>query len=360
MRKKKGLCAAKSGSNPFLCIGVGILSNFCDNFSFNGFSQIGILTDSNVKNHWFLAIEKMIGRRVVPIIAPSGEKSKKIEQAVDIWKTMVRKGFDRNSLLINLGGGMIMDLGGFVAGTFMRGISFLNIPTSLLAQVDASVGGKNGVNLGGIKNCIGTFNDPIGIIIDTETLSTLPKRELVSAFSEIIKHGIIDDKKYFDLATSKKADEFSQEGLAGIIKKSIRIKSDVVKKDRMDLAFRKVLNLGHTIGHAIESLSLRTKKPLLHGEAVALGIIAESKLAQLLGMLSEEEFDAIENGLEKVGLPAKIKKFPISKITRIIRSDKKNISKNIRWSLPKNIGKVVFDVEAPENLIIQAIRYIQI
>jgi 3-dehydroquinate synthase len=346
--------------NYSIHIKSGILSNLGDIFSFDGFSKIGILTDVNIKKYWMKSIEKGIGRKIIPIVVPSGEGSKKIEKAIEIWKIMFKEGFDRHSLLINLGGGMITDLGGFVAGTFMRGIKFLQIPTSLLSQVDASVGGKNGVNLEGMKNCIGTFNDPIGIVIDVKTLTTLPERELISAFSEIIKHGTIADKKYFDLATSKKADDFSREELVEIIKKSIRIKSDIVKNDRSDRNSRKVLNFGHTIGHAIESLSLKTKKPLLHGEAVALGMIAESKLSHLLGILSEKDFHMIENGIEKAGLPVRIKKFPILEIMKMIRSDKKNIGHKVKWSLPKKIGEVIFDADVPDDLVIQAVRYIQV
>jgi 3-dehydroquinate synthase len=238
----------------------------------------------------------------------------------------------------------------------MRGINFLNIPTTLLSQVDAAIGGKTGVDFLGIKNGIGVFKDPIGVVIDVETLKTLPKRELVSAFGEIIKHGVISGREYFNFVTSKKPEDFGQDDLIKIIKQSIKIKSGIVKKDPKEKNLRKILNFGHTIGHAIESLSWKTDKPLLHGEAVAIGMIAESNLASLCqpvltAGVRTRVAEEIKRVIMKAGLPTKIKNIKVEDIMEMILSDKKNNRGEILFSLPEKIGKVVTDIKIPQEVI---------
>ena len=339
-------------------IGNNLLSKINQLFDFDRFSTVAVLTDTNVAKHWLLTVKRSLKQKISEIIIKQGEKEKNIKTVRKIWGKMFENGLDRQSLLINLGGGVICDMGGFAASTFMRGIDFINIPTTLLAQVDASVGGKNGIDFQGIKNSIGIFENPMGVVIDVSTLKTLPKRELVSAFGEIIKHGVISGRKYFDLVTSKIPEEFSQEELIRIVKQSVEIKSNIVKEDPEENNLRKVLNFGHTIGHAIESLSWKTNKPLLHGEAVAVGIIAESKLSNLLGMLSKKDFLTIEKTICQTGLPTRIENLSINDILRIMAFDKKNTNKKILWSLPEKIGKVNVNIEAPNNLIIRAIESI--
>ncbi len=351
-------------------IGNNLLSKINQLFDFNRFSKVTILTDTNVAKHWLPSVKRFLKQKTSEIIIKPGEKEKNIETVKKIWKKMFEFGLDRKSLLINLGGGVVGDMGGFVASTFMRGIDFLNIPTTLLSQVDAGVGGKTGIDFQEIKNSIGVFKDPVGTVIDVATLKTLPKRELTATFGEIIKHGIISGKEYFDLVTRKKPAEFGQKELIKIIKQSIKIKLDIVKKDPKETTgLRKVLNFGHTIGHAIESLSLRTNKPLLHGEAIAIGMIAESNLA------SSNLRGCIEKAVHHAGLPTRINVFgfnchsrgggnPDSKlkltrdILQIMSFDKKNIGKKILWSLPEKIGKVVINIEAPKKLIIKTINSI--
>lgn len=332
-------------------VGKNLLEKIDQLFDFSQFSKIAVLTDQNIPKLLINKIEKSLNKEIIKIVIPAGEKEKNIETVKKIWEEMFKNGFDRHSLLINLGGGVIGDLGGFAAATFMRGIEFLNIPTTLLSQVDASVGGKTGIDFQEIKNGIGVFKDPIGVIIDVETLKTLPKRELVSAFGEIIKHGVISGQEYFDLVTLKKPGEFSQKELIQIIKRSIKIKSDIVKKDPKEKDLRKVLNFGHTIGHAVESLSWKTDKPLLHGEAVAIGMVAEAKL---LG----NDLIIIEKAILNAGLPTKVKNIKLEDVIRMILSDKKNLKGKINWSLPKKIGKVMINVKAKEDLVIKAIESI--
>ncbi len=342
-----------------IIIGKKLLEKLSKLFNFNQFSKIGLLTDENIAHHWLSRVKKAIGKETSAIVVPAGEKIKTIDGAKIIWKEMLSAGFDRHSLLINLGGGVIGDLGGFAASTFMRGIDFLQVPTSLLAMVDASIGGKTGIDVGAVKNSVGVFKDPIGVVVDVDVLRTLPARELRSGFAEVIKHGIITDRKHFDSAFSKSPEEFGKEELIKLIAVSIKIKMAIVRKDPKEKGFRKVLNFGHTIGHAIESMSLKTNSPLLHGEAVALGMVAESKLAQLLGLLSEEDFEIIENVINHAGLPVRTN-LSQDKIISLIAGDKKNIGKKILWSLPEKIGSVKFDVVAPDELVVEAIDYIKI
>lgn len=340
-------------------IGKNLLEKINELFDFSKYSKIAILTDEVIKIKLISQIsliKRSLNRELVSITIPAGEKEKNIETVKNIWKKMFDQGLDRKSLLINLGGGVVGDMGGFTASTFMRGIDFLNIPTTLLAQVDAGIGGKTGIDFVDIKNGIGVFKDPIGVIVDVETIKTLPKREFISAFGEIIKHGVISGREYFDFVTSKKPEEFSQDELIKIIKQSIKIKSDIVKKDPKESGLRKVLNFGHTIGHAIESLSWKTDKPLLHGEAVAIGMIVESNLACLCQAILTSEVrtrmaDLIKKSVIKAGLPTEIKNIKTEDILKIIISDKKNVSGEILFSLPEKIGKVIPNVKISQAVI---------
>jgi len=346
-----------------IIIGKNLLEKINTLFDFSKFSKIVVLTDDVIQMNLISQIgliKQSLNRQLTVITIPSGESQKNIETVQKIWEKMFDKGLDRRSLLINLGGGVISDMGGFAASTFMRGIDFLNIPTTLLAQVDAGIGGKTGIDFIGIKNGIGVFKDPIGTIIDVETLKTLPKRELTAAFGEIIKHGVIFGREYFNLVTSKKPEEFDQDELIEIIKRSIKIKSDIVKKDPKEDGLRKVLNFGHTIGHAIESLSWKTNNPLLHGEAVAIGMIIESSLACPSQPILTSEVrirvaEQIKKAVINAGLPTKIKITNSEEILKIILSDKKNIKGNILMSLPKRIGKVIPNIKISLEKIKSAI-----
>ena len=337
-------------------IGKNLLSRIDRLFDFSRFSKIAILTDENIPNLLANKINKSLNKEIIKIIIPAGEKGKNIETVKKIWEKMFGKGLDRQSLLINLGGGVICDMGGFAASTFMRGIKFLNIPTTLLSQVDASVGGKTGIDFLEIKNGIGVFNNPIGTIIDVETLRTLPRREFISAFGEIIKHGVISGRKHFDLVTAKKPEEFNQGELIKIIKQSVKIKSNIVKKDPKEKDLRKILNFGHTIGHVIESLSWKTNRHLLHGEAVAIGMVAESQIANLSGILLKKDFETIKKSLINTGLPTRIENINSEDIKKIILSDKKNNRGIIKWSLPEKIGEVLANINVREDLVIKAIK----
>ena len=228
----------------------------------------------------------------------------------------------------------------------------MEVPTTLLSQVDASVGGKLGVDFGGMKNIVGTFVNPQMVIIDPEVLNTLPEKQLISGFAEVLKHGLIADPLYFDKVCKKLPRDFSSEELVEIIRGSCEIKATVVRQDPKELGLRKILNFGHTVGHAVESLSYETGRvPLLHGEAVAIGMMAEATLAKQLGMLSANDVAIIRSKIVYMGLPIK-PDFAIdpAKFWQLVRSDKKNAAGKVKWVLLKKIGEAVWDIETTKEL----------
>jgi 3-dehydroquinate synthase len=358
MKKIELKCSAKKPPNYKIFIGSDIMEKVSSIYSLSNYSRIFIITDRNVAPIYLNRLESACPAKTTSIILPFGERSKGIKNIQNIWKVMHDAGCDRSSLVINLGGGVIGDMGGFAASTYMRGVDFINIPTTLLAQVDASIGGKTGINFEGIKNLIGTFNQPNCVIIDTQTLNTLPKPELISGFAEIIKHGLIQDELYFERVISKQPHQFSPEDMVSIISRSCEIKAAIVVQDETENDLRKILNFGHTIGHAIESLSLETTQPLLHGEAISLGMVVESSISHLKGQLSRKDLKHIQTGLANIGLPTSLLDVNIDGILQKIKSDKKNKSGNVNFSLLQRIGKAVFDQRVPEKIIIKSLQYI--
>ena len=294
----------------------------------------------------------MLRAKNVFVIKP-GEQEKSLDVARKLWQRLLDAKADRKSLLVNVGGGVVTDLGGFVASTFMRGMPFVNVPTSLLAQVDAGIGGKTGINFAGVKNIIGTITQPRKVIINTQCLQTLPKRQLRAGFAEIIKYGLVNDKTLFRQASSKHPEEFTQKQMERIIAKSVQIKLRIAGKDPLDMGTRRILNFGHTIGHAIE-----TTTKLNHGEAVAVGMRAEAYLSHLKGFLSGRDVCFIEEALKKVNLPiaAHVKTSPVWKC---MRADKKNSNGILRFVLLKSIGKAVFDQTATKDQVNKALDYVE-
>jgi 3-dehydroquinate synthase len=339
-------------------IGEGIISKIHSLVKLDSYSRIGILTDSNVAKHWGKTLQNIFGKEDVLITIPAGEDQKNLATVQNIWATMLQHKFDRKSLLICVGGGVVCDTGAFAASTYMRGISFVNAPTTLLAQTDAAIGGKTGVNFGDLKNMIGTFAQPEAVICDVQFLSTLPKREYLSGFAEVIKHSLISDAKFFNYLAGKDLSKLNHRELEDVLHKSCSIKCDVVSSDINEKNRRKILNFGHTIGHAIEIASHETNKPLLHGEAVAIGIIAEARLSLLAGLISDKEFVEIETLIIKTDLPVRVSQNYEKKILEKIVLDKKNVKQKIKWVLLKGIGESIIDEEQPERLIKEAIEYV--
>lgn len=334
-------------------IGLDLLQNLSSLFDLSKYSKITIITDSNIDR---IYSEKIgLNQEVEKIVINPGEENKNIVTIQEIWKQLQARRVDRKSLVINLGGGVVGDSGGFAASTYMRGIDFLQIPTTLLAQVDASIGGKVGINFNGIKNLIGAFNQPIGVVCDISLLKTLPDREFIEGFGEIVKHGVISDKEYFNFVTSKKPREFSDEELVEIVEKSCEIKKKIIEEDVLEKNIRKLVNFGHTIGHALESLSLESDNPLLHGEAVSIGMVVEGKISVLKGMLKEEDLNKIIKSLENVGLPTKYS-FNEDKVLEKIKSDKKSKKGIVYFTLISEIGKAETSHKVPNDEILKALQ----
>jgi len=289
-----------------------------------------------------------------------GESQKDVQELVSLWDFFVEQKLDRKSLVVTVGGGATSDLVGFAAGTYMRGIAFLHVPSTLLAQVDASVGGKAGINFHGIKNLIGSIAQPIGIVIDIDALATLPERELRSGFAEIVKHGLIVDRPYFDKVTSRDCAHWTPDEMVEIVHRSCEIKKAVVESDEREEGPRKALNFGHSIGHAIESFSLAHGPALTHGEAISIGMYGESYISHRAGKISAADLSTIDAGLRAAGLPARLPfAIPTADLRALISKDKKNVGGQVKWTLLERIGSAVFDIVVPEELIVEALSAIQ-
>ncbi|MDN5203343.1 3-dehydroquinate synthase [Fulvivirgaceae bacterium BMA10] len=325
-------------------------------FTSKKYTKIGVLVDENTRTHCYpLIIDSLPKHNVFEI--KSGEEEKELSTCEQIWLEMTNAHFDRNSLLINLGGGVIGDMGGFCASTFKRGIEFINLPTTLLSQVDASVGGKLGIDFHGFKNHIGVFQEPRMVLIDPTFLETLDPRELRSGFAEVIKHSLIRDKTHWLELTQK---ELSQHDWSKIIEHSINIKKSVVASDPLENGLRKILNFGHTIGHAIESYYLKIKgKRLLHGEAIAIGMIAESFLSEEKLSLSKNELIDIQEFIIKIFGAPKIDNGDLEKIVQLTYQDKKNTGKIINGTLLSAVGSAEFDIPLQPKEIEGGLKYYQ-
>ncbi|MFY0624749.1 MAG: 3-dehydroquinate synthase [Reichenbachiella sp.] len=305
------------------------------------YSKIGLLVDENTKEHCLYKILPALPEHYLMEIK-SGEENKNLSTCEDIWLAMTEAGFDRKALLINLGGGVIGDMGGFAATAYKRGFDFLNIPTTLLSQVDASVGGKLGIDFHGFKNHIGFFKEPKNVLIHTDFFKTLPEKEVRSGFAEVIKHGLIFDKSYWEKV--KMIDPFNT-SWDEVVETSINIKKEVVTQDPFESGLRKILNFGHTIGHAVESYFLEQPgKRLLHGEAIAVGMICEAYLSKKITGLSSEELDEIVNYLTQVYSPITIDPKLFDDILHLTLQDKKNEGGVVQFSLLKSIGECAVNI----------------
>lgn len=341
-----------------IIIGEDLIEAIDSLFDFGKYSKIAIITGANVSNQWLGKLQEALPFESFPIIVPSGEKSKNIDTVITIWNQMQKLGLDRRSLVINLGGGVICDMGGFASSTYLRGIDFLAIPTTILAQVDASSGGKVGINFNNIKNYIGVFQQPIGVVIDVNTLSTLPKRVYDQGFAEIIKHGLIADRAYFEFVTSKKPHDFNTSELTQMLAKSNEIKAKIVEEDQRERGLRKIVNFGHTIGHAIESLSLETDTPYMHGEAVHIGMLAETKISELLDLLQSEEALIIYERFSQTGLPVSVNNIKTEDILKKIKLDKKVVKGEVKWTLLNSIGRAVYNQKVDDTIVEQALKIV--
>jgi len=316
----------------------------------NSFSKKFILTDSNTLKLCLPPFLENVGNlndyEIIEI--EPGEENKNIETVVSLWNTLTELGADRKSLLINLGGGVLTDMGGFVASTFKRGMKFVNVPTTLLSMVDASTGGKTGIDLGNLKNQIGVFNLPEMVLVSSLFLSTLEARQMRSGLAEMLKHGLIADKNHWNKLT--KLEELDFGNIDELIKQSVFVKINVVTQDPTEQGLRKILNFGHTIGHAVETFYMNTDKMLFHGEAIAIGIIAEAYLSTLKTDLEMNEADKIKSVILEYFPKTNIEKKDFPAILDLMKHDKKNTSGVISFSLLNSIGSCSYDCYAlPEE-----------
>ncbi len=322
-------------------------------------TQLLILVDENTHEHCLTTLlgnlETEIPFEIIEIEA--GEEMKTLETAAQLWEILTEFETDRKALMINLGGGVITDMGGFIASTYKRGIPFINIPTTLLGMCDASIGGKTGIDHQFLKNIIGTFAHPEQIFVFPEFLQTLPFEELRSGFAEMLKHGLITDESHWsDLISIK---ELTPQNIFPFIERSMQIKQNVVEQDFTEQNIRKTLNFGHTIGHALESLFLLKGKPIMHGEAVALGMICETRISFLQDFISEKTAKEIVSNIQKYFPHLDITKFSVEEIVNLMKNDKKNSAGNINFSLITAIGSSTFNCSVSLEDIENSLLYYQ-
>ncbi len=349
---------SKDSLNPVLYSkeGYARLNSLLENYAP---SKIFILMDENTNtNCSTIFLQELKTSSEVEIIEiEAGEEFKNLQTCEGVWNVLSELGADRKSIMINLGGGVVTDLGGFVASAFKRGIKFVNVPTSLLAMVDASVGGKTGVDLGNLKNQIGFIVQPEMVVIDTGYLSTLPSAEMRSGLAEILKHGLISNEEYWNKVSNLK--DLDLNHLEAIIKESVEIKKKIVRQDPYEKNIRKTLNYGHTLGHAIESYCLtnENRQKLLHGEAIAAGMILETYLSAKLRDFPENKLSKVTALITDMYGKHSFSKSEIAEIKSLMKFDKKNEKGNINFVLLEDIGKPRIDITVPDDLIDKAFEF---
>ncbi len=344
-----------------ICISSGIIRSIGDNLkSFGLSSKIAIVSNPTVYSLYGEVVAdslKKAGFNVLTVTIPDGEGYKSLLWVEHIYNELLKAKLDRLSALVALGGGVIGDITGFAASTYMRGISYIQIPTTLLAQVDSSVGGKTGVDHKLGKNMIGTFWQPKLVWIDVETLKTLPRREYLAGLAEVIKYGVIWDKELFDFleAQREKILKLDRDSITYIIKRSCEIKAEVVSTDERESGLRSILNFGHTIGHAIETATDYVR--YLHGEAIAIGMYLEARLSSMLSFIDNNKVVKIKGLIDSYSLPTKIPPdIDINNVLSSMEIDKKAVAGELRFILPEKIGKVRIQRGIEDKLLKKLLR----
>jgi 3-dehydroquinate synthase len=329
--------------------------SIAEKISSDKFSSIFILVDENTEQ---LCLELFIKKSGVKsfnkIIIPSGEENKNIDTCISIWGQLNSFKADRKSLLINIGGGVLTDIGGFVASTYLRGIDFINIPTTLLGMVDAAHGGKTGIDFKLLKNQIGVFNEPIEVILDNEYLKTLSKEEFINGYAEVVKHSLLTDKPDLTFYSLVKLDLFKESSY--IINSYSLVKNEIVKSDKYESSIRKILNLGHTIGHAVESYSHISDRiaDLKHGQAIVIGIITELFISHKKFNFPLKDLVSVKEHLKKYFSLIHLKEDDVMSIYDLMVYDKKNEGNKINFVLLKEIGKPVIDQIVKKDLFVES------
>lgn len=320
--------------------------------------KVFLATEETVNSFWVSKYDDLFkSRKIKKVVIPAGENNKKIESVVKIWEFLSENGGDRKSLLINIGGGMLTDLAGFAATTFKRGIDFLNVPTTLLSQVDASVGGKTGINFSGFKNEIGTFKEPVAVIINTDFLKTIDKENFISGYAEMIKHGLIFNPEHLKELEEFDIDNIDYDHLQKIISDSVKVKEYFVSNDPTEKNIRKALNFGHTIGHAFESYAMQQNRPIQHGHAVAYGMIAELYLSVEKCGFDKNDFKNLTNWLIKLYGKFDISAGDFDALFELMTHDKKNEAGRINFTLLPEIGKIEINQNCEKELVFESLDF---
>ncbi len=289
------------------------------------------------------------------IVIGEGEVNKSPESVLYIWKILSDRGAKRNAVLVNVGGGLVTDIGGFAAACFKRGIKCINVPTTLLSQVDASVGGKTGMNFNGLKNEIGTFSLPEKVIIDISFLKTLPQRQILSGFAEMLKHALLAGGEHFEAVFSVSPEQIDWENFAGLLEESVKVKYAVVKADPQEAGIRKALNFGHTVGHAIESAAIEKGVELYHGDAVAYGMLAELYLSEVKMGFESGLYERIRQHIRRI-YPSYIPQVPEECLYGLMLHDKKNEQEGVNFTLLRRPGEFSIDNYCSQEEILEALR----
>ncbi len=329
--------------------------SIAEKISSDKFSSIFILVDENTEQFCLeLFIKKSGIKSFNKIIIPSGEENKNIDTCISIWDQLNSFKADRKSLLINIGGGVLSDIGGFAASTYLRGIDFINIPTTLLGMVDAAHGGKTGIDFKLLKNQIGVFNEPLEVLLDNEYLKTLSKEEFINGYAEVVKHSLLTNKPDLTFYSLVKLDLFKDSSY--IINSYSLVKNEIVKSDKYESNIRKILNLGHTIGHAVESYSYISDKiaDLKHGQAIVIGIIAELFISHKKFNFPLKDVLSVKEHLKKYFSLIHLEEDDVMNIYDLMVYDKKNEGSKINFVLLKEIGKPVIDQTVNKDLFVES------
>jgi 3-dehydroquinate synthase len=333
-------------------VGEGAINQLEENFDFSGYSSITLITDSNVKKLYGQRVTKALktkGKRVFIFTLPVGERAKALRQVERAYKFLLGKSIDRRGLICNVGGGVVGDAGGYIAATYLRGIDYLQLPTTLLAQVDSSLGGKVGVNFLGKKNMLGSFYQPRAVICDIAFLKSLPPAEIRNGMAEVIKYSLAMDDGLFHTLEQKR-EKLAAAELKDIVVRCCRLKARIVEADETERSGqREILNFGHTVGHALEAAT--RLRSLSHGEAVAIGMVAAARISAELGMLERSDVHKIGSLLAKFGLPTACRGVSPDVLIAAIRFDKKTTLGETGWVLLKGIGKGIVNQPVKEDVV---------
>jgi 3-dehydroquinate synthase len=341
--------------NNILSIGANALPELAEMLREPAVSEVFVLTDANTSRLCYPLLQPYLPASHTVLEIPAGEEAKTLATCEVVWDKLTERQADRFAVLVNLGGGVVTDLGGFCAALYKRGIRFIQVPTTLLAQVDASVGGKTGIDFQGFKNHLGVFQQPAGVFIDPGFLATLDPRQLKSGYAEVVKHGLIADAAAFQ---EQRVNSVFIDDWTDTIRHSVALKQEIVAQDPLEAGPRKLLNFGHTVGHALESFLLNQPgREILHGEAVAAGMVCEAWLSVQHGLLSETELDQIETFLFSVYEKVQFVSLETQAIAEYARQDKKNAGSVINCTLLESIGHGVYNQPVTVAEIADSLRY---